>query len=162
MGLVVAVFAVADGTDGEDYVNVGTMTAQQVDDTEQIVGTFIDGQFLFLEEGGWALLAVVDNLARLLQAIDVVGAKGEEDYTGEPPPTPLQPEGEPTFHLMQHRGRIIHGAVGIDRSPEAFLHKPLADAVGKAGTYEEHFLARLHQETRIRDVYDCPKLHLYN
>ena len=37
-----------------------------------------------------------------------------------------------------------------------------ADAIGKAGTYEEHFLARLHPETRIRDVDDCPKFHLYN
>ena len=83
LGLVVAIFAVADGTDGEDYVNVGTMTAQQVDDTEQIVGTFIDGQFLFLEEGGWAFLAVVDNLARLLQAIDVVGAQRQENHPGK-------------------------------------------------------------------------------
>ena len=63
---------------------------------------------------------------------------------------------------MQHRGRIIHGTVGIDRGPEPLLDKPLADAVGKAGTYEEHFLARLHPESRIRNVDDCPKLHLYN
>ena len=60
---------------------------------------------------------------------------------------------------MQHRGRIIHGAVGIDRGTEPLLNKPLADAVGKAGAYEEHFLARLNPEARVRDVDNCPKHH---
>ena len=83
LGLVVAIFAVADGTDGEDYLNVGTMTAQQFNDTEQIVGTLIDGQLFFLKEGGWPLLTVIDNLARILQAINVVSAKRQEHHPGK-------------------------------------------------------------------------------
>ena len=63
---------------------------------------------------------------------------------------------------MQHRGRIIHRAVWIDRSTELLFLEPAAYALGKAGTHEEYFFARFHQEARLRDVDDRSELHLYN
>ena len=102
LGLVVAVLAIADGTDGEDDLGVWTAAAEQVDGAAQVVGTLIDGKLLLLEEGGRALLAVVDDFACFLQAIDVVGAEGNEGDTREPSPLILRLEGKPAFHSVQY------------------------------------------------------------
>ena len=80
---MVAVLAVADGTDGEDNMNVGTVATEEVDGATQVLGTLVDGELLFLKKGGGTLLAVVYYLTSLFQAIDVVGAEGEEDDAGE-------------------------------------------------------------------------------
>ena len=105
---MVAVLAIADGADGEDDLGVGTMAAEQVDGSTQVVGTLVDGELFLLEKGGGALLAVVDDFARFLQTVDVVGAEGDEGDSGEPPPIPLQLEGEPSFNCMKYRGGVVH------------------------------------------------------
>ena len=81
LALVVAVFAVADGADRHDDMDVRIEAAQEVYRLTEVVGTLVDGELLFLKEGGRALLAVVDNLAGSLEAVDMVGAEGEESDT---------------------------------------------------------------------------------
>ena len=54
---MIAVLAIADGADGEDDLGVGTMAAEQVDGSTQVVGTLVDGKLLLLEEGGGAFRA---------------------------------------------------------------------------------------------------------
>ena len=157
--LVIAIFAVTDGTDGEDNVDVGATGTQQVDDAHQVVGTFVDGEQFLLKQRGRALLTVVNNIARLLQAVHVVGAEGDEDDSGEPPPIPLQLEGEPPFNSMQHGGRIVHRAIGIDRGAELILHEPLTNTVCETAAHEEHLFARLNLEAWLGYVNDGSKFH---
>ena len=147
---MVAVFAVADGTDGEDDTDVGTTTAEQVDGAAQVVGTLIGGELLLLEERGGALLTVVDYLARLLQAVDVVGAEGDKHDTR----LPLVP-----LNGMQHGDGVVHRAERIDRDTELLVLEAAADAVGKATAHKEHFLTRLNLEGRLRNINYGPELH---
>jgi hypothetical protein len=156
---MIAVLAIADGADGEDDLGVGTMAAEQVDGSTQVVGTLVDGKLLLLEEGGGALLAVVDDFARFLQTVDVVGAEGDEGDSGEPPPIPLQLEGEPSFDCMKYRGGVVHHAIGVDGGAELFFHKVLADAVGKATAHKEHLLEGLYLEVRLGYIYNGTEFH---
>ena len=74
MRLVVAVLAIADGTDGKDDAHSGVALLQQRDTLLQSFAALLHRQLFFLEQPLRTLLAVIDNLAGLLQPIDVVGA----------------------------------------------------------------------------------------
>ena len=73
MAFVVSVFAVADRADGEYHLDFWLVSSQQFNSLAKVFGTFVDGQFLFLKQGGRPFLAIVHNLARFFQPIDVVG-----------------------------------------------------------------------------------------
>jgi hypothetical protein len=53
---------------------VGTTCTEYIDTLAQIVGAGFDCQFLFFEKIGGPFLAVIHNLARLSQSVDVIGA----------------------------------------------------------------------------------------
>ena len=153
LAAVVAVLAVANGTDGEDNLDVGTAAAEQVNGAAEVVGTLIDAELLFLEEGCRPLLAVVDNLARLFQPVDVVGAEGDKGDTGF---------ALVSFHGVQDRGGVIHRTEGVDGGAELVFKEALADAVGKTRADEEHLLARLYLKIRLRYINNSPKFHHYS
>ena len=53
---------------------------------------------------------------------------------------------------MEDTGGVVHHTVGVDRGTELFFAEALADAVGKAGANEEHFLAWLYLEAGLRYI----------
>lgn len=63
LALVVAILAVADGTDGDDDLHVGAAATQRVDSLGKIVDALVYGQYFFLKQVGGPLLAVVNNYA---------------------------------------------------------------------------------------------------
>lgn len=82
MALVIAVFAIADGANGQDHMDLGIDATKDLDTMAEVVGAGLYREHFFLEERLGALLAVIDNLASVFQTIDVIGAKGEEGDTG--------------------------------------------------------------------------------
>ena len=149
---MIAVLAVTDGTDGEDDLDVGTTAAKEVDSTEQVVGTLVDRQFFLLEKDCRPLLTVVDNLARLTEAVDVVGTEGEECYSGG---------SFVAFHRVQDAGGIVHHAIRVDGGSELVLYEPLANAIGKARAYEKYLFAGLYLKAGLWYVDDCSEIHRY-
>ena len=76
---VEAIFGIAYGTDSEDYMHIGTFLIQRRHTLRKIFGAFVDREFPFLKQSGRSFLAVVDNHARFLEDIDMIGAEGEKD-----------------------------------------------------------------------------------
>ena len=113
--------------------------------------TLLHRQSLFLEEPGRPFLAIIHHLARFLEYIHMVGAKGEE-YHPRYPFHPLQ--------RMQHAHRVVHGAEGIHRCVEPFLGEAPSYAVGEARAHEEHLLQGLYGEVRFLYLYGCGEPHL--
>lgn len=60
---------------------------------------------------------------------------------------------------MQHGGRIVHRAIGIDSGAELILHEPLTNTVCETAAHEEHFFAGLNLEARLGYVNDGSKFH---
>ena len=75
---MITVFAITDWTDGQDDMHLRILGAKHIDGLLQIVGTCIDRQFFFLKERLRPLLTVIDDLARFLQTIHMIGSKSEE------------------------------------------------------------------------------------
>ena len=82
---MIAVFAVADGADGQHHADVRTVTSEQFDGFLQIVSTRIYCQFFLLKQCGRALLTVVHNLASLFQTIYMVRAQRQENGVNREP-----------------------------------------------------------------------------
>ena len=120
---MVAVLAVADGADGDNDLYVRPTAAQHFYRTTQVVSTFLYRQFTLVKEGCRTFLTVIDYLTRRLFYIHVVGTQRQEGKAGSR---------LATLYRMQHAGRVIHGAVGIDRRGELLFLKPPANAVSKA------------------------------
>ena len=131
-------------------MDVGTTADEQADGTAQVVGTLVDAEQFLLEQRGGALLAAVYNLARLAETVDVVGAQGDECHAGG---------SLVALHGVQHRGGVVHRAVGVYRSAELLVLEAQANAVGKAAAHEEHLLKGFYLELRRRYVYYGAELH---
>jgi hypothetical protein len=169
LALVVAVFAVADGADRQDDMDVGIKAAQEVYRLTEVVGALVDGEHLLLEEGGRALLAVVDNLAGSLEAVDMVGAEGQEGDAGGDggSRTSGKPagrrggrgEGGKALEGVEDAGGVVHDTVGIDGDGEGLVAEALAYGIGKTRAHEENLFAGLYMEWGLGDGYLCAELH---
>ena len=148
---VEAILGIADGADGDDDVDIGTAATQDVDSLREETDALLNRQFLLLKEVLRPLLTVVYYLARGLQAVDVVGAQGEEGDAGRGLGAP---DG------VEHGGGVVHGAERVDHNGEMLLLETPADAVGKAGAHKEQFLERLDEERGLCDVYYCAEIHI--
>ena len=78
----------------------------------QVVGTRINRKLLFSEKRLRTLLAVVNDLARLLQPIHMVRAKREEGGVAS---------SLPALDGVEDAGGIIHHTIGIDGDGEALF-----------------------------------------
>ena len=131
-------------------MHLGVALTEQVDGLLQIVSTGLNGELFLLKESLGSLLAVVDNLARLLQSVDMVGTQREENNAGS---TLIALDG------MQNADGIVHHPIGIRRHGKPFLAEALTDAVGKARTDEEQLLAGLYLEVGLRNIYYRTEFH---
>jgi hypothetical protein len=75
---MIAVFTVTDRADSQNNMNIRADSAENGYCLTEIVGTLVNREFLLLEEVCRAFLAVVNNFTRLLEAIDMIGAKREK------------------------------------------------------------------------------------
>ena len=131
-------------------MHLGVALSKQVDNLLQIVSTRLNREQFLLKESLGSLLAVVDNLARLLQSVDMVGTQREENDAGS---TLIALDG------MQDADGIVHHPIGIRRHGKPFLAETLTDAVGKARTDEEQLLAGLYLEVGLRNIYYRTEFH---
>ena len=129
-----AVLGVAYGADCEDYMNIGVVLTQQGNASFKIACALFYRQFLLGKENGWTFLAVIDNLACLVKDIDVVGAQCDEGSVE------LLARIVQLLNSMQHAGRIVHHAIGIDDGIEVIVTKKTSNSVGKARTHEQEFV----------------------
>lgn len=150
---MIAVFTIADRTDGQDDADLWVMLAENVDGLLQVVSTRINSEFLFLKEGSRALLTVVDNLACFLQAVDMVGAEGEENRAGITA-IPLY-----TLQGMEDGGWIVHCPKGIDDDGEALVLEMLTDAVSETRAHEKQGFAGCNPKVWGGDVDNGSKIH---
>ena len=148
---MVAILAVADGADGEDDMNVLPPLTENRDASAQVLGTVVYAQFLFLKQTGGPLFAVVDNLARFAQAVNVVGAQGEKCYSWAKVGAELQG--------VEYAGGVVHGAARIDHGVQPRCREVLSDAVGKAGAKEKHLVVGFYLERRLGNVYRSAECH---
>ena len=74
LAVVVAIFGIADGAYCQNNVDIRIDGSENIGSLHNVVGTLVDGEFLLLKQSCRTFLAVVDNLTRLLQPIDMVGA----------------------------------------------------------------------------------------
>jgi hypothetical protein len=81
LALVVAIFAVTDGANGEDHLNGGVHFTEESYRLTKVVGTLVNSEFFFLKEGGGPFLTIVNDFSSLLKMVDVVGAKGKKGDT---------------------------------------------------------------------------------
>ena len=86
------------------------------------------------------LLAVIHNLARLLEAVNVIGTKSEYRRMRS---------GITALNGVKDAGRIVHRAKGVDNGPELVLNKATPYTVGKAGADKEHLIQRVNLETSL-------------
>ena len=66
------------------------------------------------------------------------------------------------LYRMENACRIIHHPEGIHRSPEAVLHEPPPQIVGKATAHKEHPLCRPYLKVGLRNISFCSKSHHQN
>ena len=149
---VVAVFAVADGADGQHDLYVRTAAAEHVEGLLQAVGTLRHAEHFLLKQRLGALLAVVDNLACLLQPVDMVGAECEEYHAGC--------SGIAALDGVEHADGVVHGAKGIDCHGETLIAEAAADAIGKARPDEEQGFARFYLERCLGYVNNRSEIHV--
>ena len=146
---MIAVFAITDRTDRENNMHIRILLAEDMDSLLQIVGTLIYRKFLLIEQASGPFLAIIDNLARFLQPIDVIGAQGEENGLCS----------RHTFNCVEDGGRIVHHAERVHHSAELLLLEALANLIGKARAHEEHLFARTYLKVRLLNIDNRPKLH---
>ena len=150
LAFMIAILAIAYGTDGEDDVRVLPALENQVGKTAQVVGALADRQLFFREQRLRPFLAVVHYLARLVQSVDVISAKCDEHQARHV---------FPPLDGVQYGGGIVHYAVWIDRGTELVVNEPLTDVVGEARPDKKHFLARLNREVGPWYVNTSPEFH---
>ena len=155
MGAVVAVFAIADGTNGEHDAHIGIGCMQDIDGLLQIIGTLIYRKFLLGKERLRALLAVIYYLACFIENVNVIGAEGQECSLDG---FQIGLSGE-ALDGMEDGGGIIHHAKGINDGAELLISKACAYLIGKARPYEEHLLASPYPKPRVIYINYSPKLH---
>ena len=137
-----AVFGIAYRTNSQDDADIGVDLLQECNTASEIVGTLLYREDLLCKESLWTLLAIIHNLACLVEEIHMVGAEGENGHIGHSKCGcfirihPLQ--------RMQHAGRVIHHAERIHRGVEQVIGKPFPDIVGKAATHEKQVMMRFH------------------
>ena len=140
-----AVLGVAYGADGEYDAHVRSAVAQSGDGFSEIIGALVYAEAALGEESLRSFLAVVHNLARLVEYVDAVGAEREHCRARH-----LSSLGcEVALYGVQNARRVVHHAVRIDRSAKLVVDKPATDVVGEAGAYEEHALAWVYSERRL-------------
>ena len=145
---VKAVLGVAYGADGEYDAHVRSAVAQPGDGFSEISGALVYAEAALGEESLRSFLAVVHNLARLVEYVHAVGAEREHRRARH-----LCSLGcEVALYGVQNARRVVHHAVRIDRSAKLVVDEPATDVVGEAGAYEEHALAWVDSERRL--VYD--------
>ncbi len=66
------------------------------------------------------------------------------------------------LYRLENACRIRHHPNGIHRSPEAVLHKPPTQIVGKATANKEHTLCRTYLEVGLRNINFWSKSHHQN
>ena len=74
------IFAIADGAHREHHMHFAPLRFQAFNGLQQVVGTCVYAQLLFLKQLLRALLAVIYNLARFLEPIDMVGSQRDEGH----------------------------------------------------------------------------------
>ena len=152
---MVAVFAIADGANGEYDAHIGIGRMQDIDGLLQVIGTFIYREFLLGKERLGALLAVIYYLACFIENINVIGAEGQECSLDG---FQIGLSGE-ALDGMEDGGGIIHHAKGINDGAELLVGKACAYLIGKARPYEEHLLASPYPKPRVIYINYSPKLH---
>ena len=154
---MVAVFAIADGTNGEHDAHIGIGGMQDIDGLLQVIGTLIYREFLLGKERLGALLAVIHNLACFIENINVIGAEGQECSLDG---FQIGLSGE-ALDGMEDGGGIIHHAKGINDGAELLVSKACAYLIGKARPYEEHLLASPYPKPRVIYINYRSKLHIF-
>ena len=154
---MVAVFAIADGTNGEYDAHIGIGGMQDIDGLLQVIGTLIYREFLLGKERLGALLAVIYYLACFIENINVIGAEGQECSLDG---FQIGLSGE-ALDGMEDGGGIIHHAKGINDGAELLVGKACAYLIGKARPYEEHLLASPYPKPRVIYINYRSKLHIF-
>lgn len=155
---MITIFSVADRTHGEQNTRGRKARANQSDSLRKCLGTLVDSQLLFVEKLLRPLLAVVHDLTRGDETIDMIGAEREDSSTGFVS-TEWQLTGiDKPPDRMEHAHRIVHHTERIDKRAEFLFLEPLADVVGKARSHEEHPLAGLNLPRRGRNGDGCGEL----
>ena len=140
-----AVLGVAYGADGEYDAHVRSAVAQSGDGFFEIIGALVYAEAALGEESLRSFLAVVHNLARLVEYVHAVGAEREHRRARH-----LSSLGcEVALYGVQNARRVVHDAEGIDRSAKLVVDEPATDVVGEAGAYEKHALAWVYSERRL-------------
>ena len=156
---MVAVLAIAYGRHCEDESCLWETVADELYGFVEVGGALGDGQLPLLKQALWPFLAVVHYLARLLENVDVVGAKGHHGSTlfvgRERHGVVLRQ----ASHGVQDAGGVVHHAIRIDHGAELLFCEPLADIVGEARAYEQHALARLYLPRAFGNVYYGSEFH---
>ena len=163
LAAVIAVFPVAYRTDSDHDIHVVVYCPEPSDGLAQKAVALVDGQYPLGEEPLRALPAVVNNLARGILDIYVVGAKGDNGRRWDEFALVV------TFRTLackqpvdgvEDAGWIVHYAERIDDGIEMFVAETLADIVGETRPYEEHRLHRTYLELRPWYVYYRSEFHI--
>ena len=78
LAAVKAILGITYRADSDDDLHRGITLQKYVNGSDEVVGALLYGQLLLLEKIMGTLLTVVNNLASLLQTVDVVGTEGKE------------------------------------------------------------------------------------
>ena len=161
---VIAVFTIADRTDGQHDTDIGIRLTKKGDGLLEVVGTLIDGEFLLLKQSSRAFLAIIDYFARLLQAVDVVGSEGKENCGGgtcRRSGRHSSRGGGEALERMEDGGWVVHRAKGVDDNGETLVLETLADAVSKTRTNEKQRFAGCNTKAWTGDVDDGSEFHIF-
>lgn len=158
LALVVTVFAIADGANGEDYLNSRVHFTEKSNRLAKVVGTLVNSEFFFLKKSLRPFLAVVNDFSSLLKTVDVVGAKGKKGNTRSRRRSGRSIAGQ-ALDGVENAGGVIHHAKRIDSGREGLLSEALSDSVSKAGPHEEHLFTGFDEKSRFPNSYLCTELH---
>ena len=156
---MVAVFAIADGRDGDDEAQPWEGLKQDSYGKIEVVGTFKDGQLLLLKKALRAFLTVVYYLSCIFEDVNMVCAERED---GGALLRLLKRHGfvfQESVHRMENTCRIVHHTVGVDDGVKLLVDEAPADVISKARPDKEHALHGLNLPFALRNIYDGSKLH---
>ena len=166
LAAVEAVFGITYRTDRYYHLHLRIYFLQYANGFRKSLTALVYRKFLLLKQPLWTFSAVINNLASLLQAIDMVRAEGED---ADPSLTSIKGRSSNTRRLagvfykaldsMEHTYGIIHYAIGIHHGAELILQKASAYVVGKTRTDKQHTFKRTYAECRFIYVHFCSELH---
>ena len=149
-----SIFAIANRTHRKDNLHLRIGFPQVLNGLKKINGTLIHGEQALAVQSRGTLLAIVYDLTRFLQHINMVGAQGEDCDIRLP--AHFQGAG----NGVQDGGRVIHYAIGIHRGPEPLFLKSATHIVGKTTADKEHFLTGRNLKRSLANLYLRSEFHL--